>query len=499
VGGDTKSGHDRGADVERPDPARIERAADPASSSRVLWRLALLCQRPAVHRALAANPSAPPSLLWHLAGYGRWDARAIVALNPRCGRRVQARLSYAGDWAVRAAVASNPVTHPKVLGDLVAGLDQRVSLAAATNPALPADLVDTLLKHRNVFVRGAAAANPNAPEDSLRQLAHGMDEPAWVLRAIAANPSCPPELSDQLLTWIALGGADNADPMFDPVACTGHPGDTRVAVFAWYASQARGEGTERHPLWRVRAAIGQARRTLQQPLLAQLRRDSRPEVRRSVAGFTPVPPRSVRELIGDADPGVARIAAQVRKQNRERYRGIRAGRSWRLAPRLLPLVGLAGVVLSPVFHSATAPLPGGGRSQRSPAVVGPRVGSCDSPIKVSRAGAGGARVPHVSGGPAVRLPGGVSLACGPMTAADGSQVEAVVVSGGSTGVGVRVSADVVRLLNGRRFKNVLLHVLPGHNVLMTLPGDPRQLWMEISSSNMRTKVIMVYLSFGSVS
>jgi hypothetical protein len=233
------SGPDRGPGVASPDPAKIERAADSASSSRVLWYLALFCWRRSVRRALAANPSAPPLLLWYLVRVSRWDVKAIVALNPRCGRHIQRQMVYGKDWAVRAALGSNPKTVPKVLGILAASFDPRVLMAVAANPALPADLVDTLLKRNSVFVRGAAAANPNASGDSLRGLARGMAEPVWVLRVIAANPSCPGELSDQLLTWIALGGADNADPMFDPVACTGHPDNPQVDVMSWYITAAQ--------------------------------------------------------------------------------------------------------------------------------------------------------------------------------------------------------------------------------------------------------------------
>lgn len=463
-----------------------------------LWYLALFRRRRSVHRALAANPSAPPLLLWYLACFSRWDVKAIVVLNPRCGRHVHSWMVHENDWAVRAALASNPLTTPNVLRTLASAFDPRVLMAVAANPALPADLVDTLLKYRSVYgvyVRGVAAANPNADGESLRELARGMTEPAWVLRAIAANPSCPDELSDQLLTWIALGGAGDADPMFDPVACTGHPDDTRVDVVSRYAALARTDGAERHPLWRVRAVIGQARRTLPQPLIAELRRDPRPEVRRSVASFTPVPPRAIRELIGDADPAVSRIAARVRKENRVGYNVVRARRILpRLAP-LAPLVFMAAVLFPYPHHSQQSP-----HSPHSPSSTAgagrPGSGDCGSLVTAPRARAGGAGTLHLTVRPAATLPGGATLVCGTVRTADGSRVEALMVLGGSAGARFVVPADIVRLASGRRIKNVPLPVPPGHYVLVTLPGDPTHVLVAISSGNTRTKVIRVHLFFG---
>src|SRR5262249_12542434 len=126
---------------------------------------------------------------------------------------------------------------------------------AAASPSLTQALADRLLADKDPYVRGVAAAHPAASAAALGQLAEGLSEPAWILRRIAANPSCPDDLSDQLLTCLSLGGAEHADPMFDPVACTGHPADTRVSEWAWYREQAQGKKAEKHALWQVRASV----------------------------------------------------------------------------------------------------------------------------------------------------------------------------------------------------------------------------------------------------
>src|SRR5262249_2635693 len=157
--------------------------------------------------------------------------------------------------------------------------------------------VAELLGHRNLCVRAVAAGHSEAPPDQLCRLTEGLTAPAWVLRAAAANPSCPPDVSDQVLTWIALGGPGSSDPMFDPLGCTGHPGDTEGALAVWYTVEARSPLAYRHPLWRVRASIAQANATVPIDQGKELCRDPRVEVRRSVAGLVGIPMRNVRELM----------------------------------------------------------------------------------------------------------------------------------------------------------------------------------------------------------
>ncbi len=273
------------------------------------WRLAASSWfSRALARTLAANPRLPRPLLWCLA-IRRWDVRAAVAANPRCPRLLLRSMARSSDWAVRAAVAGSANAPARLLVRLIRRSPACVRLYAAANPSLTAAPADLLLADPDLYVRGVAAAHPAASAAALRRLAAGLAEPAWILRRIAANPSCPADLSDQVLTWIALGAAGRADPLFDPLACTGHPGDTGVAPTAWYLEQARGHAAEMHPLWRVRATVVRAVGRLPGQRVLPLARDPRPEVRRTIAGVHRLSLNIRLELARDADPVVARLAS----------------------------------------------------------------------------------------------------------------------------------------------------------------------------------------------
>lgn len=309
--------------------ARVQLASDPAASWFTLWRLAIRdWPRRPMARALAANPRSPRLLLRCL-GSRRWDVLALVAANPRCPPSMLRSMVWAPDWAIRAAVAANPAATLPILESLITGSGPRVRLYAAGNPSLSEPLAGRLLADPDQFVRAVAARHPAASAAALGQLAEGMAEPAWVLQAIAGNPACPPELTDQLLTWIALGGSGHSDPLFDPVECTGNPGDTRFEPFAWYQEQARRPGAERHPLWAVRASVLNAQHRISLVQARSLARDPRPEVRRSLAtGQLPLDVR--RQLRRDADPQVAGLAAAVGTRNKQAERK-------RQARRLIPV------------------------------------------------------------------------------------------------------------------------------------------------------------------
>jgi hypothetical protein len=331
-------------------------ASDPESGSFTLWRLAVRSWlSPRLAHALAANPLLPKPLLLCLAAR-RWDVKAEVARNPRCPRRLHRSMAWSSDWAVRAGVASSAAATAGILADLIAGSDARVRLYVAANPSLPSDLAGRLLQDPNPFVRRVAAAHPAAPAAGLRQLADGMTAPAWTLRAIAANPSCPADLTDQLLTWIALGGAGHADPLFDPVECTGHPGDTRFTQTAWYLKYAGTSTSEQHALWRVRAAVMRATHSIPGQRARALARDCRPEVRRTIAGAYKLPLSIRLEMRRDADPGVAALAS--------RAFAARKGAEIRRALRPIALRALFPVlvVLVLVFMIAESRLPQEARS-----------------------------------------------------------------------------------------------------------------------------------------
>lgn len=365
--------------------AQLKAASESGTGWFTLWRLAARgwFNRP-VLRALAANPGAPKLLLWVL-GERRWDVQAMVAGNPRCPRRVQGPLAWSLHWAVRAVLAANPATDPEVLQMLAGGSGSRVRLFLAANPSLTQVLADRLLRDGSPYVRAVAAIHPAASADGLRRLAEGMTEPAWVLRAIAANPSCPPDLSDQLLTWIALGGPGSADAMFDPVECTGHPGDTRFPALAWYREQAERSGAEGHPLWRVRAEVMRVAGRLPGERAQALARDLRPEVRLTIASAGKLPQSIRSELMRDSDPRVARLASRAKPVGAARQ-GLAVA---------FPLLAVLGVLYSLVGLQASGSQPRSSPHGRVAATSGPRRPEVGDRLAFGRA-----------------LPGGGIISCG---------------------------------------------------------------------------------------
>ena len=164
----------------------------------------------------------------------------------------------------------------------------------------------------------------------------------------------PSRLADETLTWIALGGTGNTDPTFDPLTCTGHPGDTTVNVWTWYRQAAieTGEGAEMHPLWRVRSAITSSWPRIPGRVLMTLAVDPQPEVRLSVSRFkeltfrTAETPRKRRRSTGRSGRRSRTQAEAKGKPFVRRYffrRGI-----------LLPLV-LVGLWLPPLLSSKSDP------------------------------------------------------------------------------------------------------------------------------------------------
>ncbi|HEX6454091.1 MAG TPA: HEAT repeat domain-containing protein [Trebonia sp.] len=232
---------------------------------------------------------------------------------------------------------------------LVSGEPPRVRLYAAANPSLIPPLADRLLADPDPYVRGVAATHPAATGDALARLADGMTEPAWILRRIAAHPACPAQTSDELLTWLALGGATNADPMFDPVECTGHPADTSASAFAWYRQQAQRTGADEHPLWRVRAAVLGSGGRISANRAWALARDPRRDVRRVIARAGLLPLNIRLELRRDADQTAAAAAYRLPGSSGGARRAIV------LLLRLAPVGAVIGGLLSMMNTSTPAP------------------------------------------------------------------------------------------------------------------------------------------------
>jgi len=373
-------------------------------------------REPQVLRALAANPAVPGPLLRRLAGH-RWDIACVVAANPSCPARLLAsgRLCGSHILSVRMAVAAGSSNDPQLFRRLARD-NPAVRLWLATNPALPVDILEALLSDGNVYVRGAAAAHRSAPPEALARMAEGMGAPAWILRAIAANPVCPPDLSDQLLTWLALGGAGPADARFDPITCSGYPGETGTNPTQWYRAEAEASPDPlRHPLWRVRLAIPSSRKTTPYTWLAEMARDIRPEVRQVATRFPGMPAAVLKELSGDAVPNVAQQAAatlqrkigmpETKTQNR---------RTW-----------IARVVIAVVVVAAFAGVIDMGRSSTPP---------------TTNAAANVIGLPYATTGPSQALPGGGTVVAGQLS---GEADTYLTVTTKQVGLTVTIPADMV--------------------------------------------------------
>jgi hypothetical protein len=274
-------------------------------------------------RERARDPRTPVAELRRLARSHHWDVRVIVAGRPEVPASTLEHLAKGGPWAVQAAIARRPDLTPRLQQHL-GGAMSMVRLVFATNPTIHSSMVARLLGDRDGYVAGVAAGNPGAPPKALEQLAAGMQRPAWILRNIATNPACPPEVADELLTWLAIGGAGDQDPYFDPVTCSGSPSLAGVAPFQWYVNQACGmTHPEDSTLWRIRAAIVNAQSRLPHSRIRDLAVDEVPDVRLAAASYRYH--QTLRRLEHDDDPRVRAQAKATKQALRARPFGQRVG------------------------------------------------------------------------------------------------------------------------------------------------------------------------------
>lgn len=337
--------------LDDADPSVREAAgANPTVSLELIdptarkWRSA-----PAVHRAAARRPDATPEMLRRLAAKdARWDVRRYVAANPSTPPDLLRQLAYS-DPAVRAATAANPNTAPEVLETLSHDISEYVRFEVAGNPSATQATVASLAKRRSPWVRGRAVGNAALGAEGVAAALAPMADSAWILRAGATNPACPQELADQVLTWLALGGAEG-DPAFDPVTCTGHPGpDTTVDPDQWYWKEARHSWSDHSPLWRVRAHYPDRAVVLTSANQERLRRDPVPEVRRNLFRFQ-LTTEHLEELADDEDATVrSRAAYGLAQRNTPQARQHRRRARWRARRHLLTTtagtIGIAAFTL----------------------------------------------------------------------------------------------------------------------------------------------------------
>jgi hypothetical protein len=401
-------------------------------------------------------------MLWLLL-FHQWDVRALIAASPRCPRALlalHAQVTRSGgrQWAVTAAAAANPRAGTRLLDQVTREEPPRVRLHAATNPALPGKIADRLLADPDRYVRGVAAGNPAASPRALAALAAPMTEPAWILRRVAENPACPQELSDQVLTWLALGGAGDSDLAFDPIECTGSPEE---GGHAWYLRQAATPGGYasacEHPLWRVRAML------LRQPGGVRLSGDEvwalacdpRPEVRLGIAGAARLTWAVRRDLARDGDPRVARIASELLRR-----KGASPGRwrklVWLRQPAFVALVALSGFGgiggLITQLHGSGTP---SGPSSGAVAIIGSNGVTTVVPTRT------------------YPLPGGGGLVCGALSAiGSGSSTPVAMITAGSREIGVQFSGGVVSTSDGVALDGGPQYVAAGQAMVYSLPENP---------------------------
>jgi hypothetical protein len=338
------------AALSRDDDGDVRRAvaANETLDRRSFNRLARQARRdPDLARALAANRAMSRRAAFALYRTHRWDVRARLAANPNCPKGLRAQLARNPRWSVRAAAAAAVCTKPSTLRRL-ARADARVQLALAGNPIAPGPEMRQLLFSGNLYVRGKAAKHPAQQPADLQHFVSEMNQPPWILRNVATNPSCPAELRDQLLTWLAVGGAGAGDPNFNPDRGVGNPGTGDQDATEFYRTQTMVElakSGDVSPLWRDRLAAITAPKRVPYSLLARSARDPRPEIRRRTAQFYTQGRVVLRELAGDEDSVVRANATRSIERAKQEPRRKRIRRALR-ADRRVRIVAMIGVLAS---------------------------------------------------------------------------------------------------------------------------------------------------------
>ena len=427
-------------------------AANPATPASLVDRLAFRARNaPAIQRAVAENPNASARALKRVIGYGRWDVQMRALVHPNCPPALIRRHARGGAWAVRAAIAASTHTPPDLLPQFAHDV-RPVRLALATNPNTPPESLMVLLGEGDTYVRGVAASNPAAPPKGLTALAVGLAEPAWALRNIARNPACPPELSEEVLTWLALGGSGAGNPTFDPISCESHPGDRDQSEWYWYREAATADRTpETHPLWRVRHTVASGDR-VPYPALAELARDPHPEVRRGAARFETLSLPQLEELTGDEDEVVARLARTTLERKRSALRSRPDHRRVStVRAALVILAVVAGILGWLVLSDDDETAPAGLRGLEVPAIVN-----------------GGPPPPFAGATAVTELPEGWRVTAGPVVTPDGlNDTLGLYFEGGTLRVvvtGLRVTAGDEILPYG-----VVVSLVPLTTVEVSLP------------------------------
>jgi hypothetical protein len=220
-------------------------------------------------------------LLFRSSFRGHFAIVMTVALNPAAGRRTRARLMNRPWWGVRHALARRTDLttdeYARIWGH------PAVSLMLAANPSIGSVKADELAQVDDPFVSKMASVHPARPIEVRAAVGTDPETPAWVLHRLLLDPSLPPDLDERVRVWLALGGGAG-DPSFDPLECTGTPGDNSTSREAAYRAINRSDPTN-SPLWFTRSLSVVGSPTLSKHALDRLSTDGDPRVRLVAARY----------------------------------------------------------------------------------------------------------------------------------------------------------------------------------------------------------------------
>ena len=177
----------------------------------------LVASRAGLPRWGSSRPGLPPEFLARFAYDPDPDVRGEVAGS--VSAPLAACLAADEDWGVRSCVAANPLCPPETLATLARDEFESVRAEVAQHDACPPEALAMLASDRGHEVREYVAAHPSTPPQALLMLAGDPEGPTVrdgsklasirehkrrdlrrrdILKALAANPSTPTHLLDEL-------------------------------------------------------------------------------------------------------------------------------------------------------------------------------------------------------------------------------------------------------------------------------------------------------------
>lgn len=253
-------------------------------------------------RVLAEHDRTSRVHLYRLRWFTRWQVKAALVRRGAVSRSTLRWWTRFGPDGLRVAVAEHPRTPAGALRAM-ANMSSVCRIAVARNPSLSPQLTRQLAASREPWIAGTALANPNLPLDDIERLAEDASLKPWQLRQLALNPSCPDDTREQVLTWLALGGAGAGDPLFAPDGNAAQ----RMPMATWeeFAPHLHRLSPVAH--FRARA-VANAKQIGRNDVRA-LAHDPSPAVRLAAAGYMDGP--TLRVLAYDEDPRVRQRVASA--------------------------------------------------------------------------------------------------------------------------------------------------------------------------------------------